>query len=206
MPKIAGSWRRIMVNPGASARAAETKGLWAADLTTRNGIKLHVRPGQPADVDLLADLFAHVSAEDLHFRFIDTVEALGRDRLAALLDAAQGMVTYIAFDEGGCAVACCTLAEDRGSHSAEVSLSVRSDWKGRGVSWTLLEQVLACAAARGLRRVNSLECPDDREAINLQREMGFVARLRSADPIEIRLSKAVEPSCAADGRDRASGA
>jgi acetyltransferase len=104
------------------------------------------------------------------------------------------MVTYIAFAEDGTPVACCTLAEEQRGQSAEVTLSVRSDWKGRGVSWTLLEHVLACAAARGLRRVTSLESGDDREAINLQREMGFVARLHSAEPMEFEMSKIVDPS------------
>jgi len=183
-----------MAQTGPSGRSAETKGLWSADLTTRDGVKLHVRPGLPADIDLLADLFAHVSAADRRFRFMGTVKELGRDQLASLLDAAQGMVTYIAFNEDDCAVACCTLAEEVDGQSAEVTLSVRSDWKGKGVSWTLLEHVLACAAARGLRRVNSLESADDREAINLQREMGFVARLHSAEPMEFQLSKFVEPS------------
>jgi hypothetical protein len=58
----------------------------------------------------------------------------------------------------------------------------------------LLEHVLACAAARGLRRVNSLESGDDREAINLQREMGFVARLHSAEPVEFQMVKVVDPA------------
>jgi acetyltransferase len=172
----------------------EAKGQWSADLTTRSGTKLHVRPGGSDDRDLLADLFANVSAADLRFRFMGTIKKLSTDQLDALLDPAQGMVTYIAFAEGGSAVACCTLAEEPGGQSAEVTLSVRSDWKGRGVSWTLLEHVLACAAARGLRRVNSLESGDDREAINLQREMGFVARLHSAEPVEFQMVKVVDPA------------
>ena len=169
------------------------KGQWPADLTTRSGVKLHVRPGQPSDVDLLAELFRHVSPEDLRFRFMGTVKQVRRDQLAMLLDAKQGMTTFIALAEGDLPVACCTLADEPDGRSADATLSVRSDWKGRGISWTLLEHVLACAAARGLTRVNSLESGDDREAINLQREMGFVARLHSADPLEFTLSKAVEP-------------
>ena len=172
----------------------QAKGHWSADLTTRSGTKLHVRPGQLADAGLLADLFDHVSAADLRFRFMGTIKKLSDEQLKALLDPDQGMATYIAFAEDGCPVACCTLAEEADGQSADVTLSVRSDWKGLGVSWTLLEHVLACAAARGLRRVNSLESADDREAINLQREMGFVARLHSAEPMEFAMSKLVEPS------------
>lgn len=181
-----------MATTGTRARPANPKGQWSADLTTRSGVKLRVRVGQPSDIDLLADLFRHVSAEDLRFRFMGTFKELTREQLATLLDADQGMTTFIAFDPTGCPVACCTLADEADGHSADVTLSVRADWKGCGVSWTLLEHVLACAAARGLTRVNSLESGDDREALNLQREMGFVARLHSAEPIELTLSKYVE--------------
>lgn len=177
----------------AASRRPQVQGSWSADLTTRSGVRLHVRPGQIADVTLLGELFAHVSAADLRFRFMGTIKKLSEDQLRALLDPNEGMTTYIAFAEDGRPVACCTLAEDPGGQSAEVALSVRSGWKRRGVSWTLLEHVLACAAARGLRRIDSIESADDREAINLQREMGFVARLHSAEPMEVQMSKFVEP-------------
>ena len=54
------------------------------------------------------------------------------------------------------------------------------------------EYVLTYAKAHGIKRVTSLESGDDRAAINLEREMGFVARLLCADPIEIGLSKAID--------------
>ena len=181
-----------MVAATASKRP-KAMGSWSADLTTRSGARLHVRPGQISDTALLAELFAHVSAADRRFRFMGTIKKLSESQLRTLLDPDKGMTTYIAFAQDGRPVACCTLAVDAEGQSAEVTLSVRSDWKGRGVSWTLLEHVLACAAARGLRRIDSFESADDREAINLQREMGFVARLHSAEPMEIQMSKFVEP-------------
>jgi acetyltransferase len=56
----------------------------------------------------------------------------------------------------------------------------------------LLEYILSYAKAHGIKRVTSLESGDDRAAINLEREMGFVARLLCADPIEIGLSKTID--------------
>jgi len=175
------------------AMAAGRQSQCAADLTTRSGARLHARTAQASDTGLLSDLFRHVSAEDLRFRFMDTAGELSAGQLAALVDADHGVTTFLALCGDGCAVACCTLTEDKDGQSADVTLSVRSDWKGKGVSWTLLEYVLGCAAARGLKRVSSLESGEDRAAINLQREMGFVARLHSADPMEYTLSKFVEP-------------
>lgn len=163
---------------------------WAADLTTRSGVRLHVRPTLASDKRLLAELFSHVSAEDLRFRFFETSKQVGEDQIAAMLDVEGGIMTFLALDNET-PVACCTLADDSDGKSADVALSVRSDRKGSGISWTLLEHVLEYAAAHGLSSVSSLESGDDRLAIALEREMGFVARLSSASPIELTLSKRI---------------
>lgn len=163
----------------------------AADETTRSGIKLHIRAVQPADADLMADLFAHVSAADLRFRFLETVKQVGPETLAPMLRADDAMVTFLAF-VGETPVACCTLARDPDGTTAEVALSIRSDRKGQGISWTLLDHVLRRAAAAGIRMVTSLESGEYRDAIELEREMGFVARLTSAAPVELSLSKVLD--------------
>jgi len=158
---------------------------------TRAGVLLRVRVATAADLDLLADIYRHLSPEDLRFRFKQRITQLGLDELNYLVNRGAGMTSYLAF-AGDKAVASATLIRDHDDHSAEVILSVRPDWKGQGVSWTLLEEVLTRAAAAGLTRISSVELGDDRDAINLQREMGFVARLKSADPLEFSLVKALD--------------
>jgi len=158
---------------------------------TRAGIPLEIRPASAADVELLADIYRHLSPQDMRFRFKQPIEQLDPEDLRTLVDREAGMTSLLAFS-GGTAIACATLVGDAGGNSAEVILSVRPDWKGRGVSWTLLEEVLARAAAAGLKRISSVELGEDLEAINLQREMGFVARLKSADPLEFSMVKALE--------------
>jgi len=159
---------------------------------TRAGVSLTIRAATIADVDQLADIYRHLSAQDMRFRFKQPIEQLGPDDLNTLVDRAAGMTSYIAVS-GDTAIACATLVHDHDHDAAEVILAVRPDWKGQGVSWTLLEDVLVRAAAAGLTRVSSVELGDDCDAINLQREMGFVARLKSADPLEFSLVKALEP-------------
>ncbi len=43
---------------------------WSSDLMTRTGFKFHVRPVRPDDEPALAELFAHVTLDDLRFRFL----------------------------------------------------------------------------------------------------------------------------------------
>jgi len=158
--------------------------------TTRAGIVLHIRKAQPADVGILADIYAHLTEQDMRFRLKRPIKQLESAELENLVDEAAGMTSYLAFAEDT-AAACATLIRDPSRNSAEVILSVRPEWKGRGVSWTLLEDVMTRAAKAGLTRITSREFRDDREAINLQREMGFVARLQCADPIEFAMVKAI---------------
>jgi len=167
------------------------KELPPTEVVTRAGVPLRIRAALPADISLLADIYSHLSAQDMRFRFKQPIEHLAPEELKDLIDREAGMTSYLAFS-GDTAIACATLVRDHGSDAAEVILSVRPDWKGRGVSWTLLKDVLERASAAGLTRISSVELGEDREAINLQREMGFVARLKSADPLQFSLVKALE--------------
>jgi len=162
----------------------------ASNLVTRAGDALTIREASRADVKQLGEIYAHLSAQDMRFRFRGGIEKLGSEDLNTLVDRAAGMTSYLAFS-GETPVACATLIRDPGQNTAEVILSVRPDWKGRGVSWSLLGDVLARAEAAGLSRVSSVELGEDCEAINLQREMGFVARLKCVEPLEFTMVKAL---------------
>jgi hypothetical protein len=52
--------------------------------------------------------------------------------------------------------------------------------------------VLRRAKASGVRVVTATESGEERRAIDLEREMGFVARLQSADPVVLSLSKRLD--------------
>jgi len=162
-----------------------------SDRVMQGDVALHIRPAAASDQGALIGLFSSVSAEDLRFRFGGTSKGIGARELAPLLESdATVSMTFLAFVAGKL-IATSTLADTPGTGSAEIALSVHSSWKCRGVAKTLLEHTLAYAKAHGLREVISFESGDDRAAINLEREMGFVARLISANPVELSLSKIV---------------
>lgn len=163
-----------------------------SEVTTRGGVPLAIRIARPEDATLLLDIYGHLTADDLRFRLKGASEKLDATEIQDLVDRNAGMTSYLAFS-GGVAVACATLMDHPGHNSAEVILAVRPEWKGQGVSWTLLQDIIQRATAAGMKRITSRELGDDREAINLQREMGFVARLQSADPVELLMDKVLNP-------------
>lgn len=148
---------------------------WSANLTTRDGVRMHVRPIVPDDEDALADLFHHVTSDDLRFRFMTGLREVGRDRLVAMtqIDYWRTM-HFLAFAPDGTAIASALLACDPDRDRAELAVSVRSDFKGRGVSWTLVEHVVRYAEAEGIGAIESVESCENRAALALEREVGFV--------------------------------
>ena len=179
-------------NGGAPAAATQEEAAVGYKLT-QSGVVLNIRPATKHDESVVIRLFSHVNAEDLRSRFGGTLQHVGATEAAPLLGDGSTSRTLLAFTDDGTIVAAATLADLPGTKTAEVALSVDAHWKGRGIAWTLLEHTLAYATAHGLTEVTSFEGGNERAAINLEREMGFVARLISASPVELSLKKNVAP-------------
>lgn len=179
-------------------RSVESAERWSGELTTRTGFRFHVRPARPEDEQALADFFAHVTPEDLRFRFLTAVREVGHDRLAAMTQIDHERTeNFLALDDGGQILATGMLAADPEMERGEVAISIRSDHKLRGISWTLLEHITGYAMHRGQKVIESIESRANEAAIALEREMGFRADPIAGDPTLIHLQKALGGGAAA---------
>lgn len=158
-----------------STQAAEIA--WTADLVTNTGCSIHVRPARPEDEAALAELFRHLTPEDLRHRFLTSLRQVGDDRLKAMVrNDDPHSISFLAFERGEL-IATAMLVADKDYDSAEFALATQPDRKARGVSWTLLDYLVRFAKAAGIRRITSLETADDDKALKLEREMGFTVRM-----------------------------
>ncbi|MDB5473437.1 MAG: family acetyltransferase [Devosia sp.] len=157
---------------------------WSRDLVTRTGFKFHVRPAHPDDEPALAAFFTHVTADDLRFRFLSSIKEVGHDRLAAMTQIDhQKTENFLAFAEGSPAIiATAMLACDDALEVGEVAIAIRSEDKQKGVSWELLGHIAKYAKAKGVKTLESLESRENHAAIELEKELGFVAQGYSEDP------------------------
>lgn len=149
----------------------------ATTLTTRTGFRFAVRPIVPGDAPALAGFFEHVTKDDLRFRFLSSLKKVSYGVIEELTHVDHGLTEHLlAFDgDGKTIIATAMFAADADKEHAEVALAIRPEYKGLGVSWTLLEHIAGLAKARGIRRIASIESCDHHEAIELEREMGFTA-------------------------------
>lgn len=177
--------------PGASPQLL--LGEWSAELTARSGLKLKVRPAAPEDEAQLADFFANVSPEDIRFRFLSPLRKVGHEMLQDLVSVDHtGTENFLAFDVSGKKlIATAMLAAEPSLKRAEVAIATRADMKHKGVGWTLLHYLADYAQARGIKAIESIECRDNREAISLEREMGFTAASYPGDATLMLVRKAL---------------
>ncbi|PLR28626.1 GNAT family N-acetyltransferase [Caulobacter zeae] len=154
-----------------------------AQLTTRMGLKITVRPAGPDDMASLDAFFMGLSPEDLRLRFLSPMRRIDQDRLSLMCDLDyRRAMTFLAFDLAtGALVATAMLASGPDPDRAEVAVAVRSDLKGQGLGWTLLDHTLNYARARGVQVVESLESADNAQALQIEAEMGFSSRTNPED-------------------------
>lgn len=162
---------------------------WSADLTTRDGYAFHVRPASPADEPALGKFFEHVDTEDLRFRFLSAIHKVSHEQLRALVTVDHDHIeNFLAFDPAtDRIIATAMLAADESLTRAEVAIAIRSDFKHRGIGWTLLDHIAAFARAKGIATLESIESRDNHQAIDLERERGWIASACPGDPASMML-------------------
>lgn len=149
---------------------------------TQGGLNVRMRPATPADQGVLAAFFAGLSPEDIRHRFLASLKTVDVRQLDMMTRAGGQDMTFVSCDTAdGAVLAVATLAAAPAGERAEVAVSVRSDLKGRGLSWSLMQHVLAYARAVGVKVVESVETADNHPALDLEREMGFTIRPVSDD-------------------------
>ncbi len=168
---------------------------WSATLTTRHEFTFRVRSADPDDQVALGEFFEHVSPDDMCFRFLTALRKVDADRLHAMTHVDHRRTeNFLAFDHAsGTLIATAMLAADAALETAEVAIAIRSDYKQRGVSWTLLAHLARFAKAKGFRSIESVESRAHHAAIDLEREMGFVALPCPGDPTLVIVRATFDP-------------
>jgi GNAT superfamily N-acetyltransferase len=167
---------------------------WTADLTTRTGVKIHVRPVRVADEPELEEFFTHVTKEDLSFRYLAGIDKVGKARIAALAEIDHVQTeNFLAFGESGKPlIGTAMLACDPKFERAEVAITIHADYKNQGIGWELLAYLAKVAAAKGVKVLESLERRDNHAAIELEQHMGFTAEADPDDPTLVIVRKELE--------------
>ncbi|MDB5565724.1 MAG: family acetyltransferase [Tardiphaga sp.] len=156
---------------------------WQRHLDVKDGWRIFVRPIRPEDEPLIHEFLQHVTGEDRRLRFFAPMKHFSHEFIARLtqLDYARAMA-FVAFDEAtGEMVGVVRLHSDSIYESGEYAILLRSDLKGRGLGWTLMQLIIEYAKSEGLKRISGDVLQDNTVMLAMCRELGFDVKTYASD-------------------------
>jgi RimJ/RimL family protein N-acetyltransferase len=156
---------------------------WQRHLVLGDGWRIFVRPIKPDDEPLIHDLLVHVSKEDLRLRFFDSIREFSHQFVARLtqIDYAREMA-FVAIDEASDEILGVVRLYSGSSHeSGEYAILLRSDLKGRGLGWALMQLIIEYAKSEGLKRIVGQILQENSVMLKMCRELGFEIKTDAED-------------------------
>src|SRR6267154_1330393 len=156
---------------------------WVRHLQVKDGWQVFARPIRPEDEPLIHDLLRHVTLQDLRLRFFAPLKQFSHEFIARLtqLDYARAMA-FVAFDEATRElVGVVRIHSDSIYETGEYAILLRSDLKGRGLGWALMQLIIEYAKSEGLKTISGDVLKENTVMLEMCRHLGFEVK---ADPVE----------------------
>src|SRR6266481_3890296 len=157
---------------------------WERHAELRDGTKILVRPVRPEDEPLYPPFLAAVTQQDLRLRFFAPVKEFGHTFIARFtqIDYARAMA-FIAIEESsGNMLGVVGLHADANYERGEYAVLVRSDLKGRGLGYLLMQMIIEYARAEDLKVIEGQVLRENTAMLAMCRELGFSLSADPGDP------------------------
>jgi acetyltransferase len=148
---------------------------WERRTTLSDSTAILVRPVRPEDEPLYGPFFTKVTPEDLRLRFFAPVRQFTHTFIARFtqIDYARAMA-FIAIEEAtGEMLGVVRLHANANYDTGEYAILVRSDLKGRGLGWMLMQLIIEYARAEGLKTIEGQVLRENVLMLAMCRELGF---------------------------------
>jgi acetyltransferase len=169
---------------------------WVRHISLKERGQLLVRPIRPDDEPGIYDLLKQVSAEDLRLRFFAPIKEFSHQFIARLtqLDYARA-IAFVAVDESsGEILGVSRLHSDSIYESGEYAILLRTDMKGKGLGWALMQQLIDYGRAERLKRITGQVLQDNSVMLGMCRQLGFDVRTDPHEPELCEVTLQLEPS------------
>lgn len=163
------------------------KGVYPVDLetfrTTRSGLNILLRPVKIGDEPLMKDFFYALSSVSMYRRFMSTRMDMPHKRLQefGVIDYSNSMM-ILAIVEGDRKETIAAIGQyeiNEKMHTAEVALVVKDEYQNMGVGHDLLIYLTRLARRRGLLGFTAEVLVENKQMLNLFKNMGFDIEKRS---------------------------
>jgi GNAT superfamily N-acetyltransferase len=153
-----------------------------------DGSSVTIRPLNSQDIGIEREFIKRLSPESRHFRFLSSFaepseQLLGRlTKLDAATEAAFVALTVESGVEREVGVARMSAV---GDGRAEFAVTVRDDWRHRGLGTLLTKRVIAAARQRGLNALYSVDASENRPMNEFAKTLGFGSDTNPKDATEV---------------------
>ncbi len=157
--------------------------------TLDNGTNLLIRAISKDDVELERDFIERMSPEARRMRFLAHINAPSDELLKSLtdLDFDREMALIATIDQHGSeveiGVSRYATADDR--TAGECAVTVADDWQHRGIGTLLMRRLIEVARTHGLKRLFSIDDPDNVKMQELAKDLGFTRHFDPGNPHEV---------------------
>lgn len=157
--------------------------------TLDNGTNLLIRAISKDDVELERDFIERMSPEARRMRFLGQINAPSDELLKSLtdLDFDREMALVATIDHHGTEVEIGVSRYATGAEHTvgECAITVADDWQHRGIGTLLMHRLIEVARARGLKRLFSIDDPENDKMKELAEDLGFTRHFDPENPHEV---------------------
>lgn len=149
---------------------------WERHFVLNSDWRIFTRPIIPMDEELIRELLARVNKVDLRLRFFGSVKEFSHPFLAGLtqLDYANAMA-FIAFNEvTGDPLGVVRVHRKPDGPSGEFAILLRSDLKGHGLGWALMQLLIEYCRSDGYGQIVGQVMRENANMLQMCQELGFV--------------------------------
>ena len=157
---------------------------WERSAQLRDGTPLLVRPVRPQDEPLYPPFLRQVTPEDLRLRFFAPVKEFSHGFIARFtqIDYARAMAFVAINPSSGEMLGVGRLHMMTHRDTAEYAVLVRSDFKGRGLGWMLMQVLIAYARDEGIGTLEGEVLAENSSMLGMCAELGFAISESPSDP------------------------
>jgi acetyltransferase len=166
---------------------------WERTLSLSDGRRIVARPIRPEDEALYPQFLEQVSAQDLRLRFFAPMREFSHAFIALLtqIDYARAMA-FVAIDEARHnLLGVVRLHSDANYEAGEYAILLRSDLKGQGLGWQLMQLIIAYAKSEGLKRIEGQVLTENTVMLRMCEELGFHIVQDREDPTVVSATLAL---------------
>jgi acetyltransferase len=148
---------------------------WVAEVQIELLGRVRIRPIRPEDEALYTAFFARLTPDDQRLRFFTARPELSHKFLARLtqIDYAREMAFVAVAEATGELLGVIRFVADPDYVQGEYAILVRSDLKGRGLGWRLMQHLISYARTEKIEQLYGCVLAENTTMLRMCRELGF---------------------------------